>query len=99
MFDWDYFEIRPVLQAAWQRSWCQFLLPDFNVSGLIRQVFRERSDGKWDYFPRGFGQPGYRVDLAMRERISNALHGHGRPTRWVFIPFIALLVLFKERED
>src|SRR5207248_8774075 len=37
--------------------------------GLAAQFFRDRSDGDWDYFPRGFGEPGYRVNATMRQKI------------------------------
>src|SRR5437899_1457052 len=39
------------------------------LRGLATQLFRDRSAGDWDYFPRGFGEPCYRVNTTMRQRI------------------------------
>jgi hypothetical protein len=31
--------------------------------------FLQRSDGDWDYFPRGLSKPGFRVDTALRQKL------------------------------
>ena len=50
--------------------------------GLAAQFFRDRSDGDWDYFPRGFGEPGYRVNATMRQKILDQASFVGRYIRW-----------------
>jgi len=39
------------------------------VASRYHVLFRERSDGHWDYFPKGHKGPGYQVNTAQRERL------------------------------
>jgi hypothetical protein len=36
---------------------------------LEEQHFVSRDDGDWNYYPRGFAKPGYRVSAAVRQKI------------------------------
>lgn len=43
------------------------------VASRYHVLFRERSDGYWDYFPRGHRGPGYQVNAAQCERLIELL--------------------------
>lgn len=69
--NWDYFELYPLTRLA---------------RGHWMRLFIERPDGDWNFHPRGFGEPGYRVNGAERVRLQ-------RTSFWVRTPFEYLLVL------
>jgi hypothetical protein len=39
------------------------------IRGQLDRLFLQREDGDWDYYPRGFAKPGYRVDAAVRQKL------------------------------
>jgi hypothetical protein len=92
VFDWDYVDSRsPALAALRQPLFCA--KPDLWL--IAAQFCRPREDGNWDYFPRGFGQPGYLVDPAMRGRLEVEWMRLAGQRRWVIIPFVLAVLLFR----
>ena len=85
-FDWDYFPFGGVAG-------------EMRMERQIRKLCRERSDDDLDYFPRGFGEPGFQIDKARLAEIAAALATLGNPSGrliWILaIPSITLLLIFK----
>src|ERR1043166_10112134 len=69
--NWDYFELYPLTRLA---------------RGRWMRLFVERPDGDWNFHPRGFGEPGYRVNDVGRVRLE-------RISVWVRTPFEWSLVI------
>ncbi len=83
-FDWDYF---PFGGFTGEKL----------VERLVRKLWRERSDGALDYFPRGFGEPGFQIDKTCLAEITAALRTPGGsfgPFIWIIalLPFVYLLI-------
>jgi hypothetical protein len=57
--------------------------------GLENVGFRERTDGDWDYFPRGIWGRGYRVTAVQRAELRQAM----RPYYKAFVFAVVALVL------
>ena len=85
-FYWDYFPF-----GGFTR--------EMHIERQVRKMCRERSDGTLDYFPRGFGEPGYQIDKARLAEIAAALATLGNPSGrflWVLAIFmIAFLLIFR----
>jgi hypothetical protein len=83
--DWDYFDII--------RSLCQRSSRDRQVPSLCR----ERTDEGWDCFPRGFGEPGFRIDQAILERLGS-MQPKPKPWYW-FTPLLFVGIEFLRQPE
>src|ERR1043166_7022855 len=63
------------------------------IERQFRMLCRERSDGGLDYFPRGFGEPGFQIDKARLFEISAALMTRGSPFRGLHAPLPVIYLL------
>jgi len=56
--------------------------------GLENVGFRERSDGDWDYFPRGIWGRGYRVTAVQRAELRQAMRPHYKAFFFIVVALV-----------
>lgn len=54
------------------------------------RLYRPRRDGDWDYFPRGFAKPGYRVTDAIKAKLKDASQTVSRQAALITAAALAL---------
>jgi hypothetical protein len=64
----------------------------FGIVNATARLFLARSDGGFDYFPRGIRKPGYQIDAQIRDQIMEQAGQHRDAMRPLWITCLCLAV-------